>query len=204
MTAENEQTKRFWQALERSDIAVLDQCYAQDPGIIEFKAPALGPWLHIAARRGQLEAVVWLMARGVDPNEPPTSRHRKGNALSVAASKGFRDLVEILHQAGAALETGDPSANPLFGAILACSSDTVDYLLNAGIDSEVQYSGYDGPYMDALAFALERGAVDLAGRIALVQADGQRDDAQRRIDVAFDVAKQNNPGAVNYPQPPHV
>ena len=58
--------------------------------------------------------------------------------------------------------------------------------------------------MDALAFALERGAVDLAGRIALVQADGQRDDAQRRIDVAFDVAKQINPGAVNYPQPPHV
>lgn len=52
--------------------------------------------------------------------------------------------------------------NPLFSAIHGGHIDIVRFLVEAGIDHRVRYTGSSMQDMDACAFARERGQVDIA------------------------------------------
>ncbi len=122
-----------------------------------------GTWLHVAADYGRIEIVKFLKEKGMDINI--RDGVAEGTPLNLAASGGHDDIVDFLLMNDAFLDTDDPVRNPLFGAIYKGSPTIVRKLLNAGIDSRVSYTGESMKDMDAIAFAEERGELEIASLI---------------------------------------
>ena len=59
------------------------------------------------------------------------------------------------------MDTTTSECNPLFSSIYSGSMALVKYLVEAGIDHKVAYTGPSVTNMDALAFAEERGQVEI-------------------------------------------
>ncbi len=104
-----------------------------------------------------------------------------GTALSAAAQQGNLEIVTLLHEAGAALDTSTMAANPLIGAIQAYVPpksrekclDVALYLIDAGIDTTPSYiTNRPIPEINALQFAVEMGARHIARAIGLHQTGG--------------------------------
>lgn len=64
------------------------------------------------------------------------------------------------------MDVSDPERNPLFGAIYGGHIEIVRLLIDQGIDTHVKYTGKSMKNMDALAFARERGQMDIAALLA--------------------------------------
>jgi ankyrin repeat protein len=128
---------------------------------------AIGPfgtWLHFAAHEGNLELVEYLTRKGCDINIK--AGLFGGTPINEAATYGHLDVVRYLLQAGAVLDTTEPEQNPLFGAIYGGNLEVVKLLLAHGIDAKVRYTGPNMNGMDAIAFARERGQMEIAAYLA--------------------------------------
>jgi len=86
---------------------------------------------------------------------------KDGAALSEAARTGHADIVRFLLSRGALLDVSEPTRNPLFGAVLGGHIEIVKLLIDAGIDTEVRYTGESMTDMDAAAFAHEGGQLEI-------------------------------------------
>jgi ankyrin repeat protein len=146
-------------ALERGDVEEFGELVGGDDSLLRMSTP-FGSWLHVAASEGQLRMVKYLIQRGLDVNAYGGTLG--GAVLNAAASGGHADVVEFLLSTGANLDVSEPERNPLFGAIYVGNKDIVRLLLEAGIDASIKYSGESMKDMDAVAFAQERGRIDLA------------------------------------------
>ena len=124
-----------------------------------------GSWLHMAANRGQLPVVKWLVEAGADINRQAGAGG--GSALEAAARKGHLEVVRYLLSRGAEMDVRESHWNPLFGAIVNGHLDVVKLLLEHGIDPKAKYPGEFMPKMDANAysFALEQGQRQIADYI---------------------------------------
>jgi ankyrin repeat protein len=129
------------------------------PGALEVMTP-FGTWLHVAAEAGAFDVVRLLLGLGLDPNIRGGTFH--ANALHEAARGGHLEVMGVLLEAGAFLDTSEPERNPLFGAIYSGHLEAVKWLVENGIDRNVAYTGKSMKNMDALAFARERGKSDIA------------------------------------------
>ncbi len=123
-----------------------------------------GTWLHVAAAHGQLEIISFLIAQGIDINR--NGGILEGSALNEASSKGHVDIVRLLLDSGAAMDTSASVLNPLFGAVYGRSLQVVKLLIDRGIDHSVKYTSKTMKNMDALAFARERGETEIAKYLA--------------------------------------
>lgn len=119
-----------------------------------------GPWLHIAADKGQLDVAKRLVAMGVDINA--RGGVAKNTALDHAASKGHLDVVEFLLSLGAEIDVSEPERNPLFAAIYGGHPAMAELLITNGLDPHVTYVDSRGQPRNALAFANERGQKAIA------------------------------------------
>jgi ankyrin repeat protein len=79
------------------DWSTAEQLWKQNAGLIE---PS-GGVLHLMAKRNEIEAVQWLLARGADPNGMWPHWDAEVTPLHLAAREGHADLVRLLLDAGA-------------------------------------------------------------------------------------------------------
>ena len=171
--------RAFLEALENGDLSELRAIFERAPSIIHDPYAFLGPWICLAARNESVAVVKWLLASGADLNHSKESTG--ATPLSAAATKGNLEIVTLLHEAGAALDTSTMAANPLIGAIQAYVPpksrekclDVALYLIDAGIDTTPSYiTNRPIPEINALQFAVEMGARHIARAIGLHQTSG--------------------------------
>lgn len=138
-------------------------------GILNFKTP-FGTWLHDAASYNRKDIIVYLVSAGVDINEQGGPLH--GNALSQAVNKENIEIIEYFLNLNMEIITSDSIKNPLFTAIYRGNLDIVKMLIKYGADYKIAYSGDYADNLDAEAFALERGEIEIANYLhSLKQKD---------------------------------
>jgi len=88
---------------------------------------SFGTWLHVAAKKGPLEIVKYLIEKGIDIDA------RGGifdaSALNVAAGAGQLEIVKYLIEVGAELDVSLAKRNPLFGAIYGGHKEVAEFLV---------------------------------------------------------------------------
>ena len=143
-------------ALSEGDIDRFRLLYQEDPEVRRFR-----PWLYAAARRGNLEAVKFLLQQGRDPDEGSGGSIEQ-SALSAACGEMRPDIVRVLIDAGASVMLEKSMDNPLFVAITKGSLECVKILVNAGIDIHREYELEDGRKRNALELTERWGCKDIA------------------------------------------
>ncbi len=119
----------------------------------------LGNWLHVAARKGQVEVAMELVKAGANVNA--RGGPLGGNPLNVAASFGHLGVVQHLLSEGSDLDISSAQANPLFGAIQGGHFEIAKVLLESGIDPAVKYSVAEKGEVDAAQFAEGYGQLEI-------------------------------------------
>lgn len=163
---------------------------AEPQQINAFTPFAGGTWLHYAAHEGDIDAVRHLISLGLDIN---VGDSREGRApICDACLGGHEEIVRLLLDAGAMLDTSEPVRNPLFSSIIGRSLPIVKMLLDSGIEYGVRYDGPNMKNMDAVAFAVERGENSIAEEIARRQAKGDTGAMSHILEAAKNIAVLNN------------
>lgn len=130
-----------------------------NPDSLNVMTP-FGTWLHIAAKRGYLKMVRYLVEKGLDVNI-------KGGifdatAMNLAALSGEMNVIRYLVSKGAILDVSHAKRNPLFSAIQDGHMDVVQYLVEQGIDITVRYNSESLNNIGAYEFAIEYGQTEIA------------------------------------------
>jgi len=181
---------RISAAIRDRDLSALQQAIEADPQQVRAFTPfAAGTWLHFAAREGNEKAVRYLLSRSIDVNVGDAREGR--NALCDACLGGHAEVAKLLLRSGALIDVSDPVRNPLFSAIVGRSVECAKLLLEAGADTTVSYSGGSMEQMTALAFAIERGEMEIATMIARAETSSES-EAQNKLDEARAVARRHN------------
>lgn len=199
-------------AIEARDLDQVKIVLAENREHIFHYTPFAGAtWLHFAASEGATSIVEFLIDQGLDVN---VGDHRDGRSpLADAAFGGHLDVVRLLLNRGAILDTSSSVRNPLFAAISGSihinaswapptgeAPGIVSLLLEQGIDSRVRYNSPTMKNMDAISFAIQMGASELGRMVALWNANGDEDAAnealrEARIIAGIDVGAGPNRSA---------
>ena len=156
---ESEITKALHAAAKDGDVERVRSLIAGSTERLHLMTP-FGTWLHIAAKRGNLELVECLISMGADVNVKGGTFG--GTPINLAAGYGQLDVVRTLLAHGAELDVSEPERNPLFSAIQGGHLQIVKFLVEKGIDYRVQYTGESMKETDALAFARDHGQAEIA------------------------------------------
>ncbi|CAN7717129.1 ankyrin repeat domain-containing protein [Duganella sp. LjRoot269] len=151
--------KETYDAIKSNDTAQALFLIREDHALINAQTP-FGPLLHVAAAANNLEVMRLLLDCGADVNARGGTFG--GNALNYAASTGQIEAVKYLLKSGAEMDVSEPEKNPLFGAIYCGRKDIAKELIENGIRTDIRYTGESMKEMDAKAFAVERGELDIA------------------------------------------
>jgi predicted DNA-binding WGR domain protein len=144
---------------------------------------AFGTILRIAIGIGPPEVVRWLLERGVDPNTK--SAGEESSCLNRAIGKKNIELVRLLLDYGAALDTTNTIVNPLYSAIYYGNFESAKLLIDRGLDVNVQYNAKP-PHTNALLFAKTWGRSDIVKLIESKLPPASTDVSN----IATNVAKQ--------------
>jgi ankyrin repeat protein len=150
-------------AVREGDLQRVRSLIGDSMALLQVMTP-FGTWLHVAAKAGQLEVVKALLELGADTNAKGGTF--RGAPINLAASAGWEPIVRLLIEVGAELDVSEPERNPLFGAIYGGHLDVVKLLIERGSDYRVRYTGESMKDMDAVAFARERGHLEIARYLA--------------------------------------
>ena len=181
---------RLSQAVRDSDLPRLRILFAELPDHIQSYTPFAGStWLGYAAGDSSLDIVRYLVSIGISVNDGDKRDGRR--PICDAARAGKSDIVQFLLNNGAILDTHKSICNPLFAAIAAHSLECARLLIDAGIDTRVRYDTPTMSDMDAVAFAMMEGPHDIARLIALHNADGDVEAAERAMAEGLAVARRN-------------
>ncbi len=159
MSNDIEQIKQIRNLIKSEDLKSLEKIFIETPELLKVKT-VFGTWLHDAARQGVLKVVNLLIKLGIDINE--TGGTFNSNALKTAASAGNLEMVDLLLVSGSKMDVSEPDHNPLFSAIYIGNYPMAKLLIDNGIDISIKYSGERMKNMDALAYAEERGELEIA------------------------------------------
>ncbi|MGF2773295.1 ankyrin repeat domain-containing protein [Bacillus cereus] len=146
-------------AIKIGDINKVKQLISNDTKIIHRKT-SYGTWLHIAAKKGDLNIVKFLVHKGIEVDA--SGGTFDSSALNLAAGAGHLDVVNYLIEAGAELDVSLAKRNPLFGAIYGGHKNVVEFLVEKGIDVSIRYTGESLKNMNAYEYAIVFGQTEIA------------------------------------------
>ena len=177
-------------AIREDNVNIIRTILDNEPEQLRIFTPfARGTWLHYAAGEGKNSIVKEFLDRGLDVNEPAKDDGRFPIVDAALYARG--QIVRLLLERGALLDVNASSRNSLFAAIAARSIDCARLLIDAGIDTRVRYNSPTMIDMDAVAFAMMEGPHDIARLIALHNADGDVEAAERAMAEGLAVARRN-------------
>jgi len=151
--------KAIRNAIKLGDINEVKQLIGDDNEILNTMT-SFGTWLHVAAKKGHLEMVEYLINKGIDIDAKGGTFD--ASALNLAAGAGHLEIVKYLIEAGAELDVSLAKRNPLFGAIYGGHKDIVEFLVKKGIGISIRYTGESIKNMDAYQYAKEFGQTEIA------------------------------------------
>ena len=100
-----------------------------------------GTWVEYTVRYGTYEMLKYFIEDcGLDVNKKGKNDYL--NALGYAAEKGRIDMMELLCEHGAEVETDALLKNPFFAAIDGGHLPAVKFFVERGIDLTIKYAGY--------------------------------------------------------------
>jgi uncharacterized protein len=109
----------------------------EDPKALGMVGP-FGPWLHVAAKEGQVPIMKELVRRGVDIQA--TGSLNECNALYDAVRKNHYDAAVYLLDLGIETELpGRANKSPLLAAILSGNVKMVQLLIDYGVDTRPKH-----------------------------------------------------------------
>ncbi|MDR4904410.1 hypothetical protein S3E15_01813 [Bacillus mycoides] len=151
--------KAIRNAIKIGDINEVKQLIGNDQEILNTMT-TFGTWLHVAAKKGHLEMVEYLINKGIDIDARGGTFD--ASALNLAAGAGHLEIVKYLIEAGAELDVSLAKRNPLFGAIYGGHKEVVEILVEKGIDISIRYTGENIKNMNAYEYAREFGQTKIA------------------------------------------
>lgn len=191
MSEQKSSTAMIWDAISIGDIDQTCGLFSRHPEMVNAFIPfGGGTFLHLAASKQGVDMAEALLKIGFDVNKG--GKFAGDTALVSACSYGNYSVAKYLIDNEAKLDVESPQKNPLFGAIIGCSSEIVRLLLEAGIDTSVRYTGESMRNMDAIAFALERGEGVIAREIALWNSNGDVAKANALLETGQEIVNSNN------------
>lgn len=146
-------------AIKLGDINEVKKIIGEDKEVINTMT-SFGTWLHVAAKKGHLEIVEYLINKGIDIDAKGGTFD--ASALNLASGAGHLEIVKYLKEAGAELDVSLAKRNPLFGAIYGGHKEVAEFLVEKGIDISVRYTGESLMDMDAYEYAREFGQTEIA------------------------------------------
>ncbi|TPX38086.1 hypothetical protein SmJEL517_g00124 [Synchytrium microbalum] len=160
-------------ACNENKLAVL-QKYRADGGDLAVITPKKRTLLHVAARQGYMEMVIWLLHQGVLVNLMDDSGE---TPLFVAASKGRLYIVKCLvEQGGDVGFANQDGETPVWAAAAKGHGDIVEYLMDHGGDvktptndgrTPIWTAAYSG-HLEVVKHLIEKG-----GDVKLANHEGQ-------------------------------
>ena len=142
--------------IKNNEIEKMIKIVKENPESINENLSFAGTYLHIAARKGNLEAVKKLLELGFDINAE--GGVFKATPIHNAAYEGHLEIVKYLAENNAKLDESEHDKNPLFIAIQNGHMDVVRYLVEERhMNKDMEYDG-----RRASRFALEMGQEEIA------------------------------------------
>ncbi|MFS0881818.1 ankyrin repeat domain-containing protein [Metabacillus niabensis] len=151
--------KSIRNAIKQDDLNQVKQLLDKNDEILNTMTP-FGTWLHMAAKKGHLEIVKFLIEKGIDIDARGGTFD--ASALNQAAGAGHLEIVEYLINAGAELDVSLAKRNPLFRAIYGGHLEVVKCLIEKGIDVSMRYTGENIKNIDAYEYARQFGRTEIA------------------------------------------
>ncbi|MED1436644.1 ankyrin repeat domain-containing protein [Bacillus mycoides] len=151
--------KAIRNAIKIGDINEVKQLIGNDKEILNTMT-TFGTWLHVAAKKGHLEMIEYLINKGIDIDARGGTFD--ASSLNLAAGAGHLEMVKYLIEAGAELDVSLAKRNPLFGAIYGGHKEVAEFLVEKGIDISIRYTGKNIKNMDAYEYAREFGQTEIA------------------------------------------
>ncbi|WP_046214888.1 ankyrin repeat domain-containing protein [Paenibacillus wulumuqiensis] len=155
----NQVAKDIRNSIKKGQLDTFKNLIEKDPEMLNWMTP-FGTWLHVAVAHGHLDIVEYLIKLGIDINAQGGTFST--NALERAATKGQLDIAKYLISKNIEIDISEPDRNPLFAAVYGGNLDIVKLLVENNIDIFKKYSGEIMKNMDAYAFAIERGQLEIA------------------------------------------
>lgn len=153
-----ENIREMRNAIKNDDLTfVKNMIESQSVNINEVTS--LGSFLHIAARKAKYKIAEYLIDAGIDLEL--LSEYPKITAVSEAVLGGEINIVKLLCDKGAKLDTLTSENNPLFFAISGRNVEIAKYLIDAGIDIYATYKIGEIENCDACEWARQWGAKDV-------------------------------------------
>ncbi|HDR3652409.1 TPA: ankyrin repeat domain-containing protein [Bacillus anthracis] len=151
--------KAIKNAIKLGDTNEVKQLIGDDNEILNTMT-SFGTWLHVAAKKGHLEIVEYLINKGIDIDAKGGTFD--ASALNLSAGEGHLEIVKYLIETGAELDVSLAKRNPLFGAIYGGHKEVVEFLVEKGIDISIRYTGESIKNLDAYEYAREFGQTEIA------------------------------------------
>ena len=151
--------KEMRQAIKRNELDTVKYLIDNHDGLLQV-VTVFGTFLHDASTYGMYDIAKYFVACGIDVN-------KKGgvcdsSALTIAAFKGYQNIVELLYENGVSLDVSTFERNPLFAAIYNGHLDIVAFLVEKGIDLKACYAIGDLEHVDAYEYARQYGQTEIA------------------------------------------
>ena len=131
-----------------NNITCIQEFFGDNQDLLNYEV-ATESWLNIAIIYKKKEIVQYLISLGADVNYGGKDELTPINEAVMAESL---DIIKILMEKGARIETDHILKNPLFNAILQKNAEIVSYFLTQDIDITTKYNLSYGE-VDALQFA---------------------------------------------------
>ena len=142
--------------IAEADLDAVAEVLGNNPGLIDQPTFfAGGTLLHYAAAKSTPEMVGLLLSLGFSVDA--RGKHYGDTPLHAACSWGRTENGRVLLAKGAALDGTASHTDPLFGAVLSQSLETVAFIVGAGADVRRRHMLESGDCVDAAEFARSKG-----------------------------------------------
>ncbi|AOZ96923.1 ankyrin repeat domain-containing protein [Butyrivibrio hungatei] len=155
---EKEKIIEMRKAIKQKNIDVIRKMILDDSSLLNQVTP-FGTFLHDAVSFGTIDIVKYFISCGIDVNKH--GGPRDSGALTDAAFEGKIEIVKLLYENGAALDTSNFDRNPLFAAIYNDHFEVAKYLVEKGIDIKACYEVGSIKQCDACEYARQYGRTEI-------------------------------------------